>query len=83
MSPVPVWPVTLRPATRRRLGEPLPHQQADSREPIYNHYITLSPAPHAEIGRIQYWTQFPRLIPELKVGYSRILTRSPLIHLAS
>ena len=55
MSPVPVWPVTLsgRLPVVALVSRYLTNKLID-REPIYNHYITLSATPHAEIGRIRY-----------------------------
>jgi hypothetical protein len=62
----------LRPATDRRLGEPLPHQQANQTR-AHQSAINLSPE-----GRIRYYSQFPEAIPYRKVGSHALLTRLPL-----
>jgi hypothetical protein len=62
----------LRPATDRRLGEPLPHQLANlTRADLLA--INLSPE-----GLIRYYSQFPGAIPNQKVRSHALLTRLPL-----
>ena len=62
----------LRPATDRRLGEPLPHQLANQTR-AHPKAINLSPC-----GLIRYYSKFPWAIPYLRVGSHALLTRLPL-----
>jgi hypothetical protein len=69
----------LRPATHRRLGEPLPHQLANGpwAAPKAEHLL-LSP-----LGLMGYYRRFRNAIPLLRVRSHVLLTRSPLsIHLS-
>ena len=62
----------LRPVTHRSLGRPLPHQQANKTQahpqvpegfkPLYMHRKV----------HMRYCTQFPELIPRLRVDYLRV-----------
>ncbi|VXC62423.1 conserved hypothetical protein [Oceanicaulis sp. 350] len=62
----------LRPAIDRRLGEPLPHQQANltRADPLA---INLSPE-----GHIRHYSSFPRAIPNQRARSHALLTRLPL-----
>src|SRR6201987_657684 len=62
----------LRPATDRRLGEPLPHQQANQTwaDPSA---INLSP-----YELIRYWPKFPSVVPNQRVRSHVLLSRLPL-----
>ena len=62
----------LRPATDRRLGEPLPHQLAN---PTRAHPIAINLSP---FGRIRYYSKFPWAIPYYREGSHVLLTRLPL-----
>src|SRR6476660_2403171 len=80
LPPVGVWAVLspsvadhpLKPATDRRLGEPLPHQLPNQTraDPLP---INLSPS-----GHIRYYPQFPRAIPKQRARSHALLTRPPL-----
>ena len=61
----------LRPATRRSLGEPLPHQQADRTRP-HPTPIESFPQSHAIMWNIRHYHPFPGAIPEHGAGRSRI-----------
>ena len=62
----------LRPAIDRRLGELLPHQQANLTR-VDPKAINLSPE-----GHIRYYSQFPEAIPYLWAHPHVLLTRPPL-----
>ena len=62
----------LRPATDRRLGEPLPHQLANPTR-AHPEAINLSP-----LGHIRYQLSFRRVVPYLGVVSLVLLTRLPL-----
>src|SRR5690606_9828817 len=62
----------LRPATDRRLGEPLPHQLANQTRAALK-AINLSPE-----GHIRHYHPFPGAIPNLKARSHVLLTRPPL-----
>src|ERR1700692_2327860 len=64
----------LRPATDRRLGEPLPHQLANQTRADLS-AINLSPE-----GLIRYWPKFPWVVPNQKVRSHALLTRLPLTY---
>ena len=72
----------LRPATRRRLGRPLPHQQADRpRAHPRPESFTHNPMRGCVISSIS--SDFPKLSQSLGQVTHVLLTRSPLFHPAS
>jgi hypothetical protein len=66
----------LRPATRRRLGEPLPHQLADRPRAIPQTAGLSIPTFHHQkkppSDLMRYYSEFPRAIPLLRVCYPRV-----------
>src|SRR5690606_25275244 len=60
---------SLKPATDRRLGEPLPHQLAN---PTRAHPTAINLSPH---GNIRYYSKFPWAIPYCWEGSHVLLTR--------
>ena len=69
----------LRPATRRRLGRPLPHQQAD-RPRAHPTPQKLSTTPHKSMVLSGIRPSFPGLSRSAGQITHVLLTRSPLIH---
>ena len=71
---------SLKPATDRRLGEPLPLQlanqtQAHQKAILTNHFILVGVT---RPKRIRDYPSFPKGIPFLKVNSCVLLTRPPL-----
>ena len=68
----------LRPAKDRRLGGPLPHQQANLTQA---HLIARASkrGPLSSLDRMRYYPKFPLAIPHYQVDSYALLTRPPLV----
>ena len=62
----------LRPATHRRLGRPLPHQQANETQAALSAPYGFLHLNRSKNGYIRYYLKFPLAIPSEKVRYLSI-----------
>ena len=70
----------LRPATHRRLGEPLPHQQANGAQAHPRAAEAFDPVGMSRRDVMRYYNRFPGIIPHSRADYLRVTHPFATVH---